>query len=62
MGCSCGGKRAQWEVVADGGTGKVLFTGTEATAQAVSKRYTNSVVRKKGTEPSQQAPANGPAS
>ncbi|MFJ8695493.1 hypothetical protein [Streptomyces roseolilacinus] len=49
MGCSCGHKRRLWEVVADGGSGKVLFTGSKATADAVSKRYGNSVVREKGT-------------
>jgi hypothetical protein len=48
MGCSCAGKRAQFEVVADGGNGRVLFTGTQATAQAVSRRYDGSVVREKG--------------
>ena len=48
MACSCGQKRQQWEVVAD--NGKVVFTGSKATAQAVSKRYDNSKVREKGAE------------
>lgn len=60
MGCSCGGKRAQFEVVADGGNGRVLFTGTQATAQAVSKRYTNSVVREKGAATTTKAEAAAP--
>lgn len=47
MGCSCGQKRAQFEVVAE--NGKVVFTGTKATAEAVSKRYDNSKVREKRT-------------
>jgi hypothetical protein len=46
MGCSCGGKRAQFEVVAE--NGKMVFTGTKATADAVAKRYENSQVREKG--------------
>ncbi|MFV2118326.1 hypothetical protein ACE14D_07710 [Streptomyces sp. Act-28] len=49
MGCSCGHERRLWEVVADGGSGKVLFTGSKASADVVSKRYANSVVREKGT-------------
>jgi hypothetical protein len=48
MACSCGQKRQQFEVVADGGSGKVLFTGSKATAYAVSRRYENSQVREKG--------------
>ncbi|MGW6456544.1 hypothetical protein ACWF94_11575 [Streptomyces sp. NPDC055078] len=53
MGCACNkGKRQQWEVVADGGDGKVLFgpSSSEATAKAVSKRYAGSVVREKARE------------
>lgn len=51
MGCACNkGKTTQHEVVADGGTGKVLFTSTNSpTAEAVSKRYPGSIVREKGT-------------
>lgn len=63
MGCSCGHRHRQWEVVADGGSGKVLFTGSKATADIVSRRYRNSVVREKGT-PRQNpaaAPRRGPA-
>lgn len=60
MGCSCGGKRAQWEVVSDGGSGRVLFTGTQATAQAVSKRYDGSVVREKGAATTAQAETAAP--
>ncbi|BCK66459.1 hypothetical protein Srufu_004120 [Streptomyces libani subsp. rufus] len=58
MGCSCGHKRRQWEVVADGGSGKVLFTGSKAIADTVSKRYYNSVVREKGA--ARQAPPAAP--
>ncbi|MFJ7586965.1 hypothetical protein ACIQZO_06135 [Streptomyces sp. NPDC097617] len=48
MACACNSTRKQFEVVADGGSGKVLFTsGSEPTAQAVSKRYENSIVREK---------------
>jgi hypothetical protein len=48
MACACKGKRQQFEVVANGGTGKVLFTsGLEPTAKAVAKRYENSIVRPK---------------
>ena len=47
MGCSCGQKRQQFEVVAE--NGKVVFTGSKATALAVSKRYDSSEVREKGT-------------
>lgn len=48
MACACKGKRQQFEVVADDGSGKVLFTsGSEATAKAVSKRYAGSTVREK---------------
>lgn len=54
MACSCGQKRQQYEVVANGGSGKVLFTGSKATADAVSKRYAASVVREKGA--TQEAP------
>lgn len=49
MGCSCNKGRKQFEVVADGGAGRVLFTATvEATAQTVSKRYPGSIVRVQG--------------
>jgi hypothetical protein len=47
MGCSCGGKRAQFQVVTE--NGKVVFTGTKATADAVAKRYANSTVQEAGT-------------
>ncbi|MFE4796228.1 hypothetical protein ACFRFL_14195 [Streptomyces sp. NPDC056708] len=47
MACACQKKRQQWEVVADGGSGKVMYSGTKATATAVAKRYPNSVVREK---------------
>ncbi|WP_019548623.1 hypothetical protein [Streptomyces sulphureus] len=44
MACSCQGKRQQFEVVR---AGKVLFTSaSEATAKAVSGRYTGSTVRR----------------
>lgn len=50
MACSCQKNRVQYEVVADDGKGKVLYgpISSEATCQAVSKRYPGSVVRKKG--------------
>jgi hypothetical protein len=52
MGCSCGGKRQQFQVVAE--NGKVVFTGTKATAEAVAKRYANSSIREEGS--ARQAP------
>lgn len=55
MACSCGQKRQQFEVVAE--NGKVVFTGSKATAQAVAKRYEGAVVRENGT---QQAPVVTP--
>ncbi|WP_433856661.1 hypothetical protein [Streptomyces kronopolitis] len=46
MGCSCKNKREQWEVI--GAAGKVLFTsGSQPTANAVSRRYPGSEVQKK---------------
>jgi hypothetical protein len=51
MACSCNKNRTQYEVVADGGNGKVLYTsGSKHTADAVGKRYAGSIVR-------EQAPA-----
>ncbi|MGW6391213.1 hypothetical protein ACWFR1_12090 [Streptomyces sp. NPDC055103] len=48
MACACQKKRQQFEVVADDGKGKVLFTsGSESTAKAVSNRYPGSAVREK---------------
>lgn len=49
MGCACKNKnRTRWEVVTDGGSGKVVFTGAnEATVRAVSRRYKDSIVREK---------------
>ncbi|MEU6928952.1 hypothetical protein AB0A05_07285 [Streptomyces sp. NPDC046374] len=48
MPCSCASNKKQFEVVADEGNGRVLFTSSsEPTAKAVSKRYENSVVREK---------------
>lgn len=50
MGCACKGKKTQFQVIADGGNGKVLFSsGSKATAEAVSKRYPNSKVVDPGT-------------
>lgn len=49
MGCACKNKRDQWEVVSS--AGKILFTsGSQPTAQAVSRRYQGSTVQKKGTD------------
>ncbi|MFF1965453.1 hypothetical protein ACFVW5_17930 [Streptomyces sp. NPDC058232] len=47
MACSCQKNRKQWEVVAEGGKGKVLYTGTEATSKAVARRYEGSIAREK---------------
>lgn len=52
MGCACNQKRQQFEVVGQGGAGKVLFSsGSKATADAVAKRYPGSTVRTKGEAP-----------
>jgi hypothetical protein len=49
MGCNCNKGRQQFEVVADGGAGKVLYTASvESTAQTVSQRYPGSIVRPQG--------------
>lgn len=46
MGCACNKNRKQFEVVADGGNGKVLYTSSvEATARTVAERYVGSIVR-----------------
>ncbi|XVV34962.1 hypothetical protein ACQPXT_13340 [Streptomyces sp. CA-100214] len=46
MGCSCQKNREQFEVVRDGGLGKVVFrSGVQSTAVTVSGRYGSSVVR-----------------
>ncbi|QKW06938.1 hypothetical protein HUT18_11570 [Streptomyces sp. NA04227] len=46
MPCACKGKREQFEVVTE--AGKVVFTsGSQPTANAVSKRYKGSSVRPK---------------
>lgn len=51
MGCNCGSKnRTTFEVVADGGSGKVLYTSTsKVAADAIANRPQNegSVVREK---------------
>lgn len=51
MGCGCQkGKGQQFEVVADGGTGKVLYTSSvKSNAKTVSGRYPGSVVQDKAT-------------
>lgn len=52
MACGCNKKRQEFEVVADGGQGTVLFTSTsEPTARTVAGRYPNSIVRERGTTP-----------
>jgi hypothetical protein len=49
MGCNCNKGRQQYEVVADGGAGKVLYTSSvESTALTVAERYPGSVVRPQG--------------
>ncbi|WP_228995227.1 hypothetical protein [Streptomyces sp. DH8] len=48
MGCACAKNRAKFEVVTEGGEGKVVFgPSTEATCKAVSRRYPGSIVREK---------------
>lgn len=51
MACGCQkGKGQQFEVVADGGTGKVLYTSSSDTsAGVVAARYEGSIVRDKAT-------------
>ncbi|MCX4550598.1 MULTISPECIES: hypothetical protein [unclassified Streptomyces] len=54
MACSCSKKRQQWEVVAAGGKGKVLYSSvSKATSEAVARRYKDSqdaIVREKPKE------------
>ncbi|MEZ7005837.1 hypothetical protein [Streptomyces sp. AD55] len=46
MGCACNRGREQFEVVRDGGTGRVVFrTANRGTALGVQGRYPGSVVR-----------------
>lgn len=46
MPCSCQKNRDQFEVVRDGGLGKVVFrSGVKSTAETVGKRYPGSIVR-----------------
>lgn len=50
MGCSCNKTRTTFEVVADGGTGKVLYTSTsKVAADAIANRPANTgaIVREK---------------
>ncbi|WP_086778059.1 hypothetical protein [Streptomyces griseus] len=48
MGCACA--KQKFEVVMDGGAGKVVFgPSSEATSKAVSRRYPGSIVRNKTT-------------
>ncbi|QEV03778.1 hypothetical protein CP971_05600 [Streptomyces viridifaciens] len=55
-GCACQQGRQQFEVVADGGAGKVLFaSSSKPTAETVSKRYPGSVVREKGMDAAKTA-------
>lgn len=50
MGCSCQKGREQFEVVREGGTGKVVFrSGVQSTAVTVAARYPNSIVRNQKT-------------
>ena len=50
MGCSCNKNREQFEVVRDGGLGRVVFrSGVQSTATSVRKRYPNSIVRNQKT-------------
>lgn len=50
LGCSCNKSRTTFEVVADGGSGKVLYTSTsKVAADAIAARPQNegSIVREK---------------
>ncbi|WP_328638379.1 hypothetical protein [Streptomyces canus] len=50
MGCSCQKNREQFEVVREGGLGKVVFrSGVQSTAVTVSDRYGSSIVRNQKT-------------
>lgn len=50
MGCSCQKNREQFEVVREGGTGKVVFrSGVQSTATTVAARYPASIVRNQKT-------------
>ena len=60
MGCSCNKGRKQFEVVTDGGSGKVVFTSaSKPTADTVAKRNPGSMVREKGADvPAATVPAS----
>lgn len=48
MACSCQNKRLMYEVVLNAGTGRVAFSSSNrATAEAVQRRYTDSIVRER---------------
>lgn len=50
MPCSCNKSARKYEVVAEGGNGKVLFTNSiKSTCDAVAKRYPGSIVRENPT-------------
>ncbi|WP_328427905.1 hypothetical protein [Streptomyces sp. NBC_00443] len=50
MGCSCQKNREQFEVIREGGLGKVVFrSGVQSTAVTVSGRYGSSIVRNQKT-------------
>ncbi|MGX1514027.1 hypothetical protein [Streptomyces collinus] len=50
MGCSCQKNREQFEVVREGGLGKVVFrSGVQSTATTVAARYPSSIVRNQKT-------------
>jgi hypothetical protein len=50
MGCSCQKNREQFEVVREGGTGKVVFrSSVQSTATTVGARYPGSIVRNQKT-------------
>ncbi|WP_309317400.1 hypothetical protein [Streptomyces salinarius] len=50
MGCSCQKNREQFEVVREGGAGKVVFrSGVQSTATTVAARYPGSIVRNQKT-------------
>ncbi|WP_439082071.1 hypothetical protein [Streptomyces sp. WL006] len=58
MGCACAKNRQKFEVVSEGGAGKVVFgPSTEATCKAVSRRYPGSIVREKDAASTAKADA-----
>lgn len=58
MACGCNKNKRQFEVVADGGNGKVVFTASvRSTADTVAKRYPGSIVREQAQTPARRGVA-----